>query len=449
MEGQVDVCVVGGGIAGLSAARILRDGGASVAVLEARDRVGGRTYSTRVGNGTFDLGGQWLGPTQHRMLKLVGDFGLETFPTYDIGRKVLDIGGRRQIYKGTIPKMSPLKLVTMQAALSRVERMAKRIPREAPWEAPDAARLDATTVEAMKNRMLKHRATRGAFDVAVETVFGAHPSELSALYFLHYANTAGGFMAQVEVTGGAQETRFVDGAQQVSLRLAGALGDAIVLGAPVRRITQDEHTVTVRSDGGEVRARHCVVAMPPVMAGRIEFDPPLPALRDQLTQAFPMGATIKCHVLYDEPFWRADGLSGEAVFTEAKPVSVTFDNSSHDGAQPALVAFVVGRQAREMGLVPMGDRRAAVLEALVHAFGPRAREAADYLDKDWAADPWTRGCPTAFMPPGALTTFGPAIREPVGRIHWAGTETATEWSGYMEGAVQSAERAAAEILGRM
>lgn len=345
--------------------------------------------------------------------------------------------------------MSPLKLATMQWALSRVERMARRIPRERPWDAPDAARLDATTVEAMKNRMLRHRATRGAFDVAVETVFGAHPSELSVLYFLHYAGTAGGFMAQVEVTGGAQETRFVEGAQQVSLRLAERLGDAVVLGAPACRIAQDGAGLTVAAGAAEVRARLCVIAMPPVMAGRIEFDPPLPALRDQLSQAFPMGATIKCHALYDEAFWRADGLSGEAVFTQASPVSVTFDNTSHDGEQPALVAFVVGRQARALGRLSTDERRAAVVEALARAFGPKALRPVEYLDKDWAADPWTRGCPTAFMPPGALTMFGPAIREPAGRVHWAGTETATEWSGYMEGAAQSAERAAEEVLARL
>jgi monoamine oxidase len=382
------------------------------------------------------------------MLKLAGDLGLETFPTYDEGRKVLDIAGRRTTYRKTIPRMSPLKLALMQRAISKVEAMVRRVPADRPWAAAQAARLDGQTVETLKRRFLPHDATRGAFDVAIRTIFGAEPSEVSVLYFLAYCSAARGFMPLIEVSNGAQETRFVDGAQQVPLRLAGALGDAVVLRAPARAIVQDGEGVTVRSDAGARRARRVVVAVPPTLAGRIDYDPPLPALRDDLTQRFPMGATLKCHLLYDRAFWRDEGLSGEAVFTEARPVSVTFDNSAHDGSQPALVAFVVGRQARELGPLPEEERRRAVSDVLARTFGPKAREPVAYRDVDWSAEPWTRGCPTGFMPPGVLTTFGPALREPAGRIHWAGTETAAEWCGYMEGAVESGERAAREILAR-
>lgn len=446
MERQVDVCIVGGGIAGLSCARILADGGATVAVLEARGRVGGRTESARIGGATFDLGGQWLGPTQQRMLKLCGDLGIETFPTFDRGARVLDVAGKRQTYKGTIPKMSPRKLVALQRALMRTERMAKRIPADAPWDAEEAAGLDAQSIAVWSRPLLRHPTTRATFNVAVRTIFGAEASEVSTLYFLWLCRVAGGFTPLVEVSDGAQETRFVEGAQRVSLAIAEHLGDAVAVSAPVRRIEQDGNGVTVRSDAGEVRARRCVVAMPPVMNARIEFDPPLPVAREHLAQRFPMGSYIKWHALYEAPFWRDDGLSGEAVFTDPRPVSVSFDNTSHDGAQPALVGFVAGAQARELARRSPGERRDAVLEALARAFGPAARRATEYVDKDWQAEVWTRGCPVAFLPPGVLTGYGPALREPAGRIHWAGTETATEWSGYMEGAVQSAGRAAAEVL---
>lgn len=441
-----DVAVVGAGISGLSAARAVTAGGASVVVLEARDRVGGRTESVPLGRGTFDLGGQWLGPTQYRMLKLVGDLGIETFPTYDDGRKILMVGDRRSTYKGTIPKMSPVKLLAIQRALMKIESLAKRIRTDRPWESQHATRLDATSVETWKRRNLPQQATRGTFDVAIRTIFGAEPAEVSLLYALWYAAAAGGFMPLVEVTNGAQETRFVGGSQEVSLRLGGTLGRDLILSAPARRIAQDGEGITVETDAGAYRARRVIVAVPPTLAGRIAYDPPLPALRDELSQRYPMGATLKVHALYDRAFWRQAGLSGEVVFSDARPVSVAFDNSSYDGAQPALVAFVVGRQARLLGALTEDDRRRSVLGALARAFGKEALEPVTYVEKDWSAEPWTRGCPTGFMPPGVLTTFGPALREPVGRIHWAGTESATEWAGYMEGAVESGERAAREAL---
>ena len=443
---DADVAVVGAGISGLSAARAVTAGGASAVVLEARDRVGGRTESVPLGKGTFDLGGQWLGPTQHRMLKLVGDLGIETFPTYDDGRKILMVGDRRSMYKGTVPKMSPLKLLAMQRALMKMESLARRIRTDRPWESPHAARLDATSVETWKRRNLPQRATRGTFDVAIRTIFGAEPAEVSLLYALWYAAAAGGFMPLVEVTNGAQETRFVGGSQDVSLRLGATLGTNLIMGSAARRIAQDGEGVTVETDAGAYRARRVIVAVPPTLAGRIAYDPPLPALRDELSQRYPMGATLKVHALYDRAFWREGGLSGEVVFTDARPVSVAFDNSSYDGAQPALVAFVVGRQARLLGPLTEDVRRRSVLDALARAFGKEALEPVTYVEKDWSAEPWTRGCPTGFMPPGVLTTFGPALREPVGRIHWAGTEVATEWAGYMEGAVESGERAAREAL---
>ena len=192
-------------------------------------------------------------------------------------------------------------------------------------------------------------------------------------------------------------------------------------------------------------ARRVIVSIPPVLAGRIAYDPVLPARRDQLTQKMPAGSVIKINAIYDEPFWRADGLSGQ-VAGDRSPIKFTFDNSPPSGRPGVIVCFLEGGAARVFGRLEVAERRRAVLASLAGYLGPRAAQPVDYVEQDWSAEEWTRGCYGAHMPPGALTQFGPVLREPVGRVHWAGTETATEWSGYMDGALTSGERAAAEVL---
>ena len=438
--------VAGAGLAGLTAARRLTEAGVKVAVLEARDRVGGRTYSADVGGLRVDLGGQWIGPTQDRMEALVGELGLDMFPTHHAGRKVLFVGERRSTYRGDIPSMAPHRLVLLQATISRLERLCRRVGADPePWTRADATRWDAETVETWKRRNIPSAAVRGVFDAAVRTVFGAEAAELSMLHALSYLSAGGGLMRVVEIRGGAQERRFAGGAQAVSLGLAERLSAPVVLASPVRTIEETRGGVRVVGDDGEWRAKRVIVAMAPVMAGRIGYDPPLPALRDELSQRSPMGATIKFHALYERAFWRDDGYSGEAVYTDG-PISAAFDNSSADGSAAALLAFSVGAAARRIGALDPAARRREVTGALVRAFGPRVGEPTAWLEKDWSADPWTRGCPTGNFPPGVLSMFGPALRAPAGRIHWAGTETATEWTGYMDGAVRSGERAADEVL---
>lgn len=446
-ERRTDVCVVGAGLAGLSAARRLVERGVRVAVLEARDRVGGRTYTVEERGTRVDLGGQWIGPTQTRMEELAEELGIATFPTHTRGETVLLVGPRRSTYRGEIPSMAPHRLAVLQATISRIERLARRVGADPePWARPDAARWDGETVETWKRRNVPSAAVRGVFDVAVRTVFGADPSEISMLDFLFYVASGGGLRRLTDTAGGAQERRFVDGAQSVALALAEPLGSRVILDAPVRAIERTGRAgVRVTGGAGRWRASRVIVAVPPSLAGRIRYDPPLPALRDELTQRYPMGATIKFHAFYDRPFWREDGLSGEAVLTEG-PVTAVYDNSPPEGAPGILLAFSVGSLARRLAGLDEAVRRRAVLDRLAACFGPRAAEPVGFVEKDWSADPWTRGCPTGIMPPGVLSTFGPALRSPAGEIHWAGTETATVWTGYMEGAVRSGERAADEVL---
>ncbi len=445
MKPVVDVLVVGAGLAGLRCARVLMDTGATVRVLEARDRVGGRTLSRRFDTATLDLGGQWLSPLQYRARALAQELSSPLFATYDIGRKVLDLGGRISTYAGTIPSLPPWALLDLEKARRVIDWLAAKVPTDDPMHAPDAARLDGMSLDTWLRRWVLTASARDVVTTAIRVIFGAEPSDLSMLHVLFYARSGGDLMKLVETTGGAQQDRFVRGAQSLSLGLAGILGDRVSLGQPVRSVRQSSDRVEVTAGNRTYTAGRVVLAIPPVLAGRIVYTPALPVAREQLTQRYPMGATVKCLALYAQPFWRAKGLSGELVCTQG-PVSVTFDNSAHDGNPAALVAFVVGQAARDWSARDPEVRKRAVLDTLVRGFGPEAAAPFDYVEQDWSLEPWTLGCPVGVRGPGVLTATGAALRTPVGRIHWAGTETATEWNGYMEGALESGDRAAHEVL---
>ena len=436
-----DVVVVGAGLAGLTAARDLVAAGRTVAVLEARDRVGGRLLNQPIGDGkVVESGGQWIGPTQDRVAALARELALETFPTHGEGDNILEWGGSVRRYRGTIPRINPAVLADFAQAQARLDAMARSVPTQAPWSARRAQRWDAQTFATWLRRNVATAPARELLRTVTEAVWAAEPEDVSLLHFLFYVHSAGGLSLLVDSEGGAQQDRFVGGSQRLALGLAERLGDAIRLETPVTRI---EWGSEVRAAG--VTAAKAVIAVPPTMALRIQFDPPLPPRRDQLLQRMPAGAVIKCHAVYDEPFWRADGLSGQGG-SDAGPAKVVFDNSPPDGSPGVLMAFLEGAQARALAGVPAAARREALLEELARLFGPRAARPEAYYDRDWTAEPWTRGCYGAFMPPGVWTSVGDALRPPVGPLHWAGAEIADRWSGYMDGAVRSGERAAAAIV---
>jgi monoamine oxidase len=442
---EADVVVVGAGLAGLAAARALVRSGASVVVLEARDRVGGRTLNEDLGEGkVVEVGGEWIGPTQDRLAALAAELGVETFPTYIEGENTLELNGRLTRYEGTIPKLNPAALVEVELASRKLNRMARRVRLEAPWETRDAAKLDGTTLATWLDRRIRTATARKLIETAVRTVWGADSRDLSLLYALSYIGAAGGFYALLDTEGGAQQDRFVGGSQLISLRMAEALGDRVVPSAPVQRV---EHATGVTVWAGNLRARglRAIVTCPPPACARIDWQPPLPMARAQLMQRMPGGSYLKCQAIYEQPFWRGDGLSGEGV-SDAGPATTTFDNSPPEGSPGVLLGFVSGSDARAQSRLGASERRRAVLEGFERLYGPRARHPERYIEQDWSREPWTGGAPIFYMPPGTWTGFGPALREPVGPVHWAGSETATRWAGYMDGAVRSGERAAADVL---
>ena len=447
---DTEVIVVGAGLAGLAAARAVAAAGRSVRVLEARSRVGGRTELGHLADGqTIDLGGQWVGPGHDRMYALVEELGLSTFPTYNEGDTVFSLGGRTGRLaptKGAVPRLNPFALADLAQGTARFGRLARSVDLDAPWRTRRADDLDGQTFRTWVRRNLRTPQGRAYFELYCQAVLAAELADVSLLHALFYTRSGTDMDTLAAVDRGAQQDRILGGSALVSERMAESLGAAVTLDAPVRRVAQDDAGVTVTTrDGRDFTARRVIVTLPPALAGRLEYAPLLPPWRDQLTQKTPAGSVLKLYAVYDEPFWRADGLNGQAASDEG-PVKVTFDNTppGYDGA--IMMGFIEGNHARSWSRRTPEERRAAFVDCLVRYFGPRAASPREYAERDWTAEEFSRGCYGAHFAPGVWTGFGPALREPVGRLHWAGTECAPVWNGYMEGAVRSGEATAAEVL---
>ena len=447
---DAQVLVVGAGLSGLAAARRLRASGVEVTLLEARSRVGGRTEGGHTADGTpIELGGQWIGPTQTRIAALVEELGLETFPTYNTGQHVICLGGSRSrmaSHRGAVPKLNPFVLADLFQGLTRFKRLADKVPLEKPWTAPGAKALDNQTFETWIKRNLRTRTARNYFRVATEAVFSAESGNLSALHALFYAHSGTDLEGLLSTDQGAQQDRIVGGSFRISETMAAELGERIHLDSPVRRIQQSDKGVSATTRDGQVyEADRVIVTLPPTLAGRLEYEPALPSWRDQLTQRLPAGSVIKLYAVYDEPFWRKEGLTGQAASDEG-PIKVTFDNSPPSGTPGILMGFMEANDGRLAARLPLDDRRAAAVSCFVRYFGPEASRPLEYIERDWMAEEFSRGCYGAHFTPGVWGDFGPALTERVGHVYWAGAECSAVWNGYMEGAVRSGELTAEDGL---
>lgn len=449
---RCEALVIGAGYAGLAAARELMDAGVDVVVVEARDRVGGRVWTTTTPTGAvIDHGGQWIGPGQDLLQKLADECGAETFPTFTTGEGVEWRAGKRATYAGLVPTSDPGAAADGIEAIFELDLASGEVPLDAPWEAPDARARDEQTLGSWL------AASAGARDIvtaAVKSIFGTEPGELSLLFALFYLRSGGGLMNLARTTNGAQERRFAGGAQQCALYLAELLGERVLLSSPVTGVAYDGDglaaTVAAHDARGDpetmvIRARRAIVAMPPALSVRLDWTPPLPGRRDQMSMRAPMGSVTKVHAVYERPFWRDEGLNGQVVSDEGA-VLVTFDDSPSDASHGILLGFIAGDECRNLDSKTPTERAAVAVSDLARYFGPQAADPVEVVEQHWPAEPYTRGGPVAVFSPGLLTGFGPALRDPVGPVHWAGTETATRWCGYIDGALSSGVRAAAEVL---
>jgi len=443
------VIVIGAGFAGIACARLLHAQGHSVRVLEARDRIGGRTRTDTIGGRVVDVGGQWIGAGHDRLRELTRAAGLDVRPQYTEGSKLLqlstDAPGRVRRYDGLIPKVSWPALAELELAIRSLERKARRIDPAAPWEADRAEAWDARTLASWARLRFRTRGGREVFDAAVRAVMTAEPSALSFLHFLFYCASNDGFEALTSTRDGAQADIVVGGVPAVARWMAAPFTDGVHLNEPVTRVQQSQDGVSVTTTTGCYQAERVVITVPPALLGGIEFAPRLPVARARVASQSPMGSVIKAVVAYDRPFWREAGLSGEAV-SHSLPFNTVLDASWPEADGGALVGFFDGKPAMDYADADQATRRQAVIDSLVQYFGPQAATPISYADYNWLADDWARGCYTGVMPPGVMTTVGHTLRIPCGRVHWAGTETARRWTGYIEGAIESGERAAEEII---
>lgn len=445
-ESEADFAVVGAGLAGIRTAVSLAATGAAVTVFEARERVGGRVVSAPDLPGSaplvLDLGAQWVGPGQTEVLRHIKELGLHVVPTRAPGQAIWGLNGRLEQGRASIPPLPPRALAEVLVSGARMALMARRVAPDAPWQAARARQWDRLTAEDWIRRHLRTPAGRDLARMYITGNAAIEPSETSVLGLLFDLRSIGPVRHLVT----AEAFRLREGAHELARRLAERLGDRIRFADPVRAITQDADGVTVESDSCVLRCRRVAVCVPPPLANRIDYTPALPERRARLLASLPMGASVKLHAVYQRPFWRARGLSGQA-WTTTDTVSLTYDNSPDDGTgRGVLVGLVVADKARRLGaLGPSGQER-EILASLGRLFGPDAAAPDALVVRDWGAEEWTGGCYAAHFPPNVLTSYGSAFRAPCGHIHWAGTETSSQWHGYMEGALRSGNRAASEML---
>ena len=441
-----DVAIVGAGPTGLHAARRLSQAGLSVAVLEARDRVGGRTWSDHIGGAFLEIGGQWISPDQTEVLGLVAELGKETFSRYREGENVyVGADGVARRYSGETFPVSAATAAEMDRLIGILDGLAAEIGPAEPWAHPKARELDTISFHHwLRQESADDEACNniGLFIAGGMLTKPAHA--FSTLQAVLMAASAGSFSNLVDEDF-ILDKRVVGGMQSLSIAMAEQLGDDVHLSSPVRTVRWDADGATVVSDRVTVRARHVVMAVPPNLYTRVSFEPPLPRRQHQLHQHLSLGLVIKVHAVYETPFWREDGLSGTG-FGADQLVQEVYDNTNHGDPRGTLVGFISDEKADAVFQLSAEERKQRILESIATYLGDKALEPVVYYESDWGSEEWTRGAYAASFDLGGLSRYGADQRQPVGPIRWACSDLAAEGYQHVDGALRMGRRVAEEIL---
>ncbi|GAA4781343.1 flavin monoamine oxidase family protein [Microbacterium gilvum] len=443
-----DVVIVGAGAAGTTAANELKKAGLSVAVLEARDRVGGRLWTDVVEGATLEIGGQWVSPDQDALKETIAELGLETYSRYREGESVyIGPDGELTRFTGEIFPVAPETEQVMVALIEKLDALTAEIDPAAPWTHPRATELDTISFEEWLARETDDQEARDNIALFIAGAMLTKPAHaFSALQALQMASSAGSFSNLVDADF-ILDKRVVGGLQQVPQLLAERLGADVHLDAPVRTLRWGADGVIAEADGVTVRAKYAILALAPVLYDRISFVPPLPRRQHQMHQHLSMGFVIKVHAVYDRPFWREQGLSATA-FSPYELVHEAYDNTNHADERGTLVGFVSDLHADGVFELTAEERRERILESLSHYYGPAAKDPVVYYESDWGTEEWTRGAYAASFDLGGLHRYGKDQSAPVGPIHFACSDLAGLGFQHVDGAIRMGRLAAADIVER-
>ncbi|MBZ4487919.1 FAD-dependent oxidoreductase [Microbacterium sp. cx-55] len=444
-----DVVIVGAGAAGLTAANELRKAGLSVAVLEARDRVGGRLWTDVIDGAMLEIGGQWVSPDQHALIDTVADLGLETYSRYRDGESVyIGPNGALTRFTGDIFPVAPETEKIMVDLIDRLDALVAQVDPDRPWETPDAEALDRVSFQSWLEEQTDDAEAVQNIALFIAGAMLTKPAHtFSTLQALLMAASAGSFSHLVDADF-ILDKRVVGGLQQVPQLLAERLGDDVYLNQPVRTIEWSDEGATVVADGMTVRGRRVILALAPVLYDRISFVPALPRLQHQMHQHLSMGFVIKVHAVYDRPFWREQGLSATA-FSPYELVHEAYDNTNHEDERGTLVGFVSDQHADDVFRLSAEERKDRILESLSHYYGPEAKNTVVYYESDWGSEEWTRGAYAASFDLGGLHRYGADLRTPVGPMHFACSDLAGAGYQHVDGAIRMGRLAAENIVGEL
>ncbi|MFH5879261.1 flavin monoamine oxidase family protein [Arthrobacter sp. NA-172] len=446
-----DVVIVGAGPSGLTAARELKKAGLTVAVLEARDRVGGRTWTDTIDGAVLEIGGQWVSPDQTALMGLLDELGLKMYSRYRDGESVyVAPDGSRTRYTGASFPVSENTATEMDKLTAILDSLAAEIGAEEPWAHPKARELDTISFHHwLRQNSTDEEACNniGLFIAGGMLTKPAHA--FSALQAVLMAASAGSF-SNLTDEDFILDKRVIGGMQQVSLLQAAELGDDVVLNTPVRTINWQEdadggYRVTVVSERATVNARFVIMAVPPNLYSRVSFNPPLPRRQHQMHQHQSLGLVIKVHAVYSTPFWREDGLSGTGFGADAL-VQEVYDNTNHGDTRGTLVGFISDEKADAVFELSAEDRKKAVLESIAGFLGEKALGAEVYYESDWGSEEWTRGAYAASYDLGGLHRYGKDQHAAVGPIYWSSSDLAAEGYQHVDGAVRMGQATAARIV---